>query len=39
MAVPAGDGWLHEVKFDGHRVQGHQVGSRIVMQGASELPY
>jgi len=24
--VPAGDGWLHEVKFDGYRVQAHKVG-------------
>src|SRR6516162_2923764 len=30
-AVPAGDGWLHEVKFDGYRVQVHKVGSRVVI--------
>jgi len=24
--VPAGDGWVHEVKFDGYRVQAHKVG-------------
>src|SRR5215831_682525 len=29
--VPAGDGWLHEVKFDGYRVQVHKVGSKVVM--------
>ena len=29
--VPAGDGWLHEVKFDGYRVQDHKVGSRVVI--------
>ena len=29
--VPAGDGWLHEVKFDGYRVQAHKVGSRVVI--------
>src|SRR5262249_32947463 len=29
--VPAGDGWLHEVKFDGYRVQIHKVGSRVVI--------
>jgi bifunctional non-homologous end joining protein LigD len=29
--VPAGDGWLHEVKFDGYRVQVHKVGSRVVI--------
>jgi bifunctional non-homologous end joining protein LigD len=25
------DGWLHEVKFDGYRVQAHKVGSRVIM--------
>jgi ATP-dependent DNA ligase len=30
-AVPAGDGWAHEVKFDGYRVQAHKVGSRVVI--------
>ena len=30
-AVPVGDGWLHEVKFDGHRVQAHKIGSRVVI--------
>jgi bifunctional non-homologous end joining protein LigD len=30
-AVPAGDGWVHEVKFDGYRVQAHKVGSRVVL--------
>ena len=29
--VPAGDGWLHEVKFDGYRVQAHKVGSRVII--------
>src|SRR5262245_61647165 len=29
--VPAGEGWLHEVKFDGYRVQVHKVGSRVVI--------
>jgi bifunctional non-homologous end joining protein LigD len=29
--VPAGDGWLHEVKFDGYRVQVHKVGSQVVI--------
>ena len=29
--VPAGDGWLHAVKFDGYRVQAHKVGSRVVI--------
>jgi ATP-dependent DNA ligase len=30
-AVPAGDGWVHEVKFDGYRVQAHKMGSRVVL--------
>jgi bifunctional non-homologous end joining protein LigD len=30
-AVPAGEGWVHEVKFDGYRVQAHKVGSRVVL--------
>jgi hypothetical protein len=29
--VPAGDGWLHEVKFDGYRVQVHKVGSHVAI--------
>jgi hypothetical protein len=29
--VPAGEGWLHEVKFDGYRVQVHKVGSRVII--------
>jgi len=29
--VPVGDGWRHEVKFDGYRVQAHKVGSRVVI--------
>jgi bifunctional non-homologous end joining protein LigD len=27
-AVPSGDGWLHEIKFDGYRVQGHLIEGR-----------
>lgn len=30
-SVPAGDGWVHEVKFDGYRVQAHKVGSRVIL--------
>ena len=30
-AVPAGDGWMREVKFDGYRVQAHKVGSRVML--------
>ena len=29
--MPGGDAWLHEVKFDGYRVQVHKVGSRVVI--------
>jgi len=29
--VPTGDGWLHEVKFDGYGVQVHKVGSRVII--------
>jgi len=28
-AVPTGLGWVHEVKFDGYRVQAHKVGSNV----------
>jgi bifunctional non-homologous end joining protein LigD len=30
-AVPSGDGWAHEVKFDGYRVQVHKAGQRVVI--------
>jgi len=26
--VPAGNGWLHEIKFDGYRIQGHLIEGR-----------
>jgi bifunctional non-homologous end joining protein LigD len=26
-----GDGWVHEVKFDGYRVQAHKIGSHVVL--------
>jgi ATP-dependent DNA ligase len=29
--VPTGEGWVHEVKFDGYRVQAHKVGSRVLV--------
>jgi len=28
-AIPAGDDWLHEVKFDGYRVQAHKAGRDV----------
>lgn len=27
---PAGDGWVHEIKFDGYRVQAHVAGKATV---------
>jgi len=30
---PAGDAWLHEVKFDGYRCQPHKVCWHCVWQG------
>jgi bifunctional non-homologous end joining protein LigD len=27
--VPPGDDWLHEVKFDGYRVQVHKMGREV----------
>ena len=35
--VPAGDGWLHEVKFDGYRVQAHKAGSRVVLRAVGSV--
>jgi len=29
--VPTGDGWVHEVKFDGYRIQTHKIGPRVVL--------
>jgi ATP-dependent DNA ligase len=29
--VPAGCDWVHEVKFNGYRVQAHKIGSRVVL--------
>jgi len=36
-AVPAGGGWVHEVKCDGYRARLHKVASRVIVfkcQGA-----
>jgi bifunctional non-homologous end joining protein LigD len=30
-SVPVGDGWVHEVKFDGYRVQAHKVGTHVMI--------
>src|SRR5262245_61520194 len=29
--VPAGNVWLHDVKFDGYGVQAHKAGSRVII--------
>lgn len=28
--APAGDGWLHEIKFDGYRLQPHVRSGRVI---------
>ena len=30
-AIPAGDSWLHDAKFDGYRAQLHKAGSDVVI--------
>jgi bifunctional non-homologous end joining protein LigD len=30
-AIPSGPDWLHEVKFDGYRVQIHKAGKDVVI--------
>jgi len=30
--MPVGEAWVHEVKFDGYRVQAHKAGSRCALQ-------
>ena len=37
--VPGGDGWVHEVKFDGYRVQAHKLGSRVVLFSRNGHPF
>jgi bifunctional non-homologous end joining protein LigD len=27
--VPTGDGWIHEIKYDGYRAQAHVMGSQV----------
>jgi ATP-dependent DNA ligase len=34
--VPAGDGWVHEVKVNGHRVHAHKVGTRVIVYNRIE---
>jgi bifunctional non-homologous end joining protein LigD len=36
-AVPIGDGWLHELKFDGYRVHAHKIGSRVVVYSRNDF--
>ena len=30
-SVPKGDAWLHEVKFDGYRMQIHKAGRKVTI--------
>jgi bifunctional non-homologous end joining protein LigD len=29
--VPSGDRWIHEIKYDGYRVQGHKSRERVIL--------
>jgi len=29
--VPAGEGWVHKVKFDGYRIQVHKTDSLVII--------
>ena len=37
--VPAGDRWIHEIKFDGFRIQAHLVKSRVHLYTRSGLDW
>jgi bifunctional non-homologous end joining protein LigD len=39
VSPPVGDGWLHEVKFDGYRVQLHKFASAITLYSKSGSSY
>jgi len=39
VAPPVGDGWLHEVKFDGWRVQLHKDGRHVALYTKSGYDY
>ncbi|AYD04747.1 DNA ligase D [Neorhizobium sp. NCHU2750] len=36
---PAGDGWLHEIKFDGYRLQAHVADGRVTLLTRSGLDW
>ena len=38
-AVPTGADWLHEVKFDGYRIQAHKVGTDVVIFSRNGLDF
>ena len=38
-APPSGDGWLHEVKFDGWRAQLHKLGDEVVIFTRTGVDY
>jgi bifunctional non-homologous end joining protein LigD len=37
--APSGEGWLHEVKFDGYRIQAHLNKSRVTLYTRSGLDW
>ncbi|XSG81679.1 MAG: DNA ligase D [Methyloligella sp. ZOD6] len=37
--VPEGDGWLHEVKFDGYRIEARKDGDRVTLYSRSGLDW
>ncbi|MEH2478203.1 bifunctional non-homologous end joining protein LigD [Nitrobacteraceae bacterium AZCC 2146] len=37
--APSGDGWLHEVKFDGYRIQAHLNKGRVTLYTRSGLDW
>jgi bifunctional non-homologous end joining protein LigD len=37
--APNGDGWLHEVKFDGYRIIGRKAGEEITLFSRSGLDW
>lgn len=36
---PAGKGWLHDVKFDGYRLQLHKVGDHSLVYSKNGKPF
>lgn len=38
-APPEGDRWIHEIKFDGYRIQAHISGSKVTLYSRSGLDW